>query len=550
MARKYNTGCKYFDEWFELCDSDDYPVCEDIILLNELILEKIRVQKIVVNVKKVDEMIRLIEKYRPYKLAPVQKFLHCIPYTYFPSGEKVWDEMLIYAGRGFGKNAWLSDYGFCATSNKNGIKNYNVDIVATSEAQAKTSFQDIYETTEHQELKRAYHKTLEKITFLNTNSDIKYYTSNAKTKDGLRPGTVVFDEIHAYQDYENIKVFTSALGKIEGAMAIYLTTDGNVRGCVLDDKKNDGKRILREKDLEDTFFPFLAHIDKFEEWEDPKCWIKANPMLPYNKTLYRQYHKDFRNAQKYPQMKLEFLLKRLNWVVEDTTMAVAPWEEIKNTSCDINWNDFSGMSCVGGVDYASIRDFISVGLLFKKNGQHFFKHHTFIVEESLRLTQFKIDIDLAVSQGLVTIVRGKTMDPDLLAEWFIEQICKFKFNILNIAADDYRRTLLDESFSKRALPLNSVRSGPITHGKLAPVIEKLFSDGNIKFGDDMMMRWYTNNVKVVTSPKGNKSYEKIEPIKRKTDGFMAFVHAMAISDELIDRSLGILNNKLKSYTYS
>jgi phage terminase large subunit-like protein len=44
----------------------------------------------------------------------------------------------------------------------------------------------------------------------------------------------------------------------------------------------------------------------------------------------------------------------------------------------------------------------------------------------------------------------------------------------------------------------------------------------------MMMRWYTNNVYVKMDGKGNKTYEKIELIKRKTDGFMGLVHSLTL----------------------
>ncbi|WP_341276249.1 terminase large subunit domain-containing protein [Bacillus thuringiensis] len=62
-------------------------------------------------------------------------------------------------------------------------------------------------------MKKFFKWTLEKIVYKKTKSKIKYYTNNAKTKDGLRPGVVIFDEIHAYESYDNIKVFTSALGR-------------------------------------------------------------------------------------------------------------------------------------------------------------------------------------------------------------------------------------------------------------------------------------------------------------------------------------------------
>ena len=47
-----------------------------------------------------------------------------------------------------------------------------------------------------------------------------------------------------------------------------------------------------------------------------------------------------------------------------------------------------------------------------------------------------------------------------------------------------------------------------------------------------MMCWYTNNTKKILDNKGNTSYAKIEQKLRKTDGFMAWVHAMCCIDYL------------------
>ena len=46
------------------------------------------------------------------------------------------------------------------------------------------------------------------------------------------------------------------------------------------------------------------------------------------------------------------------------------------------------------------------------------------------------------------------------------------------------------------------------------------------------MRWFTNNTKTVPWQNNTKVYGKIEPKSRKNDGFMAFVAAMTISEEL------------------
>jgi phage terminase large subunit-like protein len=51
-------------------------------------------------------------------------------------------------------------------------------------------------------------------------------------------------------------------------------------------------------------------------------------------------------------------------------------------------------------------------------------------------------------------------------------------------------------------------------------------------GDDPLLRWFTNNTKLEPAPNNNFKYGKIEPKSRKTDGFMAFVAAMCVEEEL------------------
>ena len=167
----------------------------------------------------------------------------------------------------------------------------------------------------------------------------------------------------------------------------------------------------------------------------------------------------------------------------------------------------------------------------------------------MKLVKFKVDLDRAISEGLVTIVPGKTMDPRYLTSWFLNEVKENRYIIEAIATDDYRYELIKDDFNEVGLPLTTVRSGPISHGKIAPIIEKLFADNNLVFGDDMMMRWYTNNVKVVTDGKGNKTYQKQDPERRKTDGFMAFIHAMLKRDSIRIATMSNINKGFKTYTY-
>lgn len=542
----WTSGNCHIDDFIHDIMSERYKVNVEMKQMAELVMTAIDDPDVVVDHQKINDCIDFINKYRPYELAPPQRFIHAAIFGLrWKDGRLLFRRLLLLCARGFGKNSIASDASFYALSNRNGIPKYNVDIVATSELQAKTSFEDVYETIKGNEtLQKAFKYTLTLVKFRKTNSNLKYHTSNARTKDGLRPGMIIFDEIHEYENYANIKVFTSALGKTADPRRLFLTTEGYVRGAVLDDFKDEARDILSTCDYRAGMLPIWSRIEAFEEWEDESSWVKANPMLPYLPNLMQEYRDAYAEAKKSKEMLLEFLTKRCNFPMEDTTHGVAEWEDIVVASRAIP-DDLEGTECVGAIDYADVRDFIGVGLLFKRGNMRYWLHHTFIVSEALKIQDFKMDFQIPVNEGLVTIVPGKVMDPEYVANWFLKMA--EKYTIKNIAMDDYRRATVKEAFDKVGLPIQVVRSGALTHSKLAPVVDMMFANHEIVFGEDRMMRWYTNNVYVDMDGKGNKTYKKIDPERRKTDGFMAMIHAMAIEEQLSTPTVKI-NRRLRSYT--
>jgi phage terminase large subunit-like protein len=435
-------------------------------------------------------------------------------------------------GRGAGKNGLISCVAFYLQSDKHGIQNYHIDIVATSEDQAKTSFEEVHHVIgDNDKLKRLFDRTKEKITYKKTNSTLRFRTSNAKTKDGGRPGAIIFDEVHQYEDYSNISVHEGGLGKVENPRRFRITTDGEVREAVLDDYKEKSKRILLREDPHNGFFPFICKMDNEDEVDNPELWEKANPRINHDRTLKRTVMKEYNDMKQSSELVVAFYTKRMNLPKEDAARAVAEWEEIKDTNQPIP--DLTGQECIGAVDFSDLRDFCSVGLLFKNNGKRIFKQHTFIHEKSLKMTKYNIDIQEAVDLGLATIVRNAPIIPeDVVYEWFEEQAkC---YSIKKVVADRHRFRALKDKFDAEGLELEGIPSGYITHSKLHPIITKLFAENNLIFGDDKLMRWYCNNVYVDTDKKGNKSYLKVEPIKRKTDGFFCFLHAMSVEEELVE----------------
>ena len=237
------------------------------------------------------------EKYFPYGLFEWERFLFVLHYCVFrKDGLPRWSDLFIYMGRGGGKNYYLSWEDWCAITPTHGIKEYDIDICATSEEQAMTSFNEIYNILENnikykKVLEQNFHWTKTEIRNKKTNSTIKFRTNNAKSKDGLRSGALNFDEYHAYETYDNIRVFTTGLGKKENPRTTITTTDGEVRGGPLDKKKEQALDVLNRRTPDNGLLVFMCKLDDETEVEDINMWQKANPSLEYRPSLLEQMKK-------------------------------------------------------------------------------------------------------------------------------------------------------------------------------------------------------------------------------------------------------------------
>ena len=124
----------------------------------------------------------------------------------------------------------------------------------------------VYEALENNKsLDSKFIRTKELIINKTTRSYLKHNTSNASTKDGKKSGCVLFNEMHAYEDYKNIGVFTSGFGKKRHSRIFIITTNGYVRGGPLDDYESTCFDILKTGDNELGYFPFICRIKNEEE---------------------------------------------------------------------------------------------------------------------------------------------------------------------------------------------------------------------------------------------------------------------------------------------
>ena len=490
-----------------------------------------------------------------YELFPFQKFIYAFAFMY-KDDIPIFPKFFIKEGRGNGKDGFIVPLANFFQTPLYGVKNYHVEIVANSESQVKDTFKVAYDMLhDNPKFKGKFSVTKELITNLATGSEMKYNTSNANTKDGKRTGCLILNEIHAYENYDQINVFESSFGKVKHSREFIITTDGYVRDGPLDEISAMCTEILETGENLLGYFPFICEIDDMKEIDDPVAWHKANPSMEYMPILANQIMHDYLEMKKIPSKRAEFVTKRMNRAARKEEETVTSWQNVLRACYEGETMeelerripritiDTKGQPAVIGIDYADVRDFASAGTLTKTDdGEWIWRQHTWICADSPFLESIKFPLQNAGQEEFndFEIVPGPVIDVNQIVDWCIERMSEY--NVKKIAMDTYRYTLFKQAFEARGLTIEDrknphgivrlIRKITSATGIIAPFIESMFSQGLINFGPSAIMRWYTNNTSVSEDKYGNKSFGKIEPKLRKNDGFMAFDVAIFCKDEL------------------
>lgn len=529
--------CKEIDDYIAMVRSGEYPYCQEQYLLCNLVENVFQEEDIRVDE---DQLKRYLSKQSlfPFKLFPWEKFIFTLHNCVYRSdGLLRWPTLFALLGRGAGKNGYVSFEAFSWITPINGVKDYDVDIFATSEDQARTSFDDDYNVLEDHKVRmeKFFKWNTEVIQNLATRSKLKYRTSGVKTKDGGRPGAVIFDEYHAYENYKLIDVAKTGLGKKPFPRQTIITTNGYVRGGPLDDMKVHVDDILRRGMPDNGMLPFVCKLDDPKEVDIPRMWHKANPSLRYFPTLQQELDLEYADYKRNPSGNSSFMVKRMNIPQTFDDESVTDWENIKACARplpDLEWTD-----CIAGIDYTKTTDFLSAGLLFRRDGVFYWKQHSWVCRASLDLPKIKAPLETWAEKGFLAFCDGPEIPPDVPAAWLEEQAREYNVTILGL--DNFRITLLAEALKRHGFDTdkgganNIMLTKRVTVNRYVPVITSLFNNHLIAWGDDPMMPWYTWNASVETD-KGNQYYGKKDAERRKTDGFMALVSAICASADLSD----------------
>lgn len=530
-------------QYLDFVEKSGYKACREQIALCEMIRRIFETEDLIFEQERFDHYMGLL-KYFPYDgLYPWEKFITAAWNCLYAEPKKPrFKRVFCMVARGAGKDGFLAFDGACMISPYNPVANYDVDICANNEEQAMRPLEDLIDVLEtprfEAKLKRHFYHTKEVVRGFRNHGKMKGRTNNPNGRDGMRSGKIIFNEIHAYQNYANIKVFKTGLGKKAEPREGYFTSNGDVSDGPLDDLDNESKNILFEGYPDNGLLPFICRLDSKDEIHDESCWYKANPSLAFTPNILQETQEEYRDWLLHPEQNGDLLTKRMGIRRGYEDYAVTDYEKIKATNKPLP--ELKGKTCTVGIDYAEISDFASVNFHFKIGKQRYDISHSWLCLQSKDLPRIKAPWQDWADKGLLTLVDDVSINPKLLTEYIFQMGKKYQIKML--CTDNFRYTLLSDELkgigfdAKDKNKVKLIRPSDIM--TIEPVIQECFDRNYLTWGDNPVLRWATNNTKRVRSSAkagsdtGNIYYAKIEAKSRKTDPFMAFVASMCIEGTL------------------
>lgn len=364
-------------------------------------------------------------------------------------------------------------------------------------------------------------------------STFKPLSSESNTLDGLNTHFAGMDEVHAWKDKNLYDVILDSTSAREESIILVLSTMGFVREGIFDILYDTASRCLMAiKDgnsYNDTLLPAIYELDKREEYQNPDCWIKANPNLEVSKSL--DYMKNaYKDVLDDPRRLSNFLTKDCN-IKETVSEAFFTFDEINNEET-FNIDELKPPYYIGGFDLSETTDLTSACILFEFPD----RQNTLFVESMYwlpydlleeRVKTDHIPYDVWYKQGLLRLSDGNKVNTNDVLDWFVELAVNKKMYPSFIGYDRWcARELVENMKTQFGSPcMMEVKQYAKVLSNPLKMLANDFRDKKIVYNNNPITKWCLTNLGVKTDVNGN-----IQPIKavhqtRRIDGAMAMLDA-------------------------
>lgn len=530
--------------------------------------------------KRANHVIDFIERYcrhskgklggKPVRLELWEKAMLAAGFGFInEDGIRRYREIILIIGKKNGKStisAAVGNYMLFA----DGEAGPEVYAVATKKDQAKIIWEEARRMVRKSPalLRRARTLVAE---IVNDANDGKFraLASDKDTLDGLNVSCALMDEIHQWKAGRGLyNIIADGVTAREQPMIMITSTAGTIREDIYDEKYEEAENILGSFDNpemyhEERVLPVIYELDSRNEWQDPECWIKANPGLGTIKNL-RTLSDKVAAAKANPRLLKNLLCKEFN-IRETSSEAWLTYEEIRNRETfripERGWTDEEiengrhdpGMKifpdwlgkedaeitlrpryAIGGVDLSGTTDLTAAKAIFQvpESEKIFVCSMYWIPEDVLerRVQEDKIPYDLWHEQGLLRLTRGNKINPHDVTEWFKELWERFDLFFYAIGYDEWGAEMWAEEMRQYfgADTMIPVRQGVKTLSAPMKLLGADLAAHRIVYNDNPIDQWCLMNTSYEEDKNGNIQPKKTNNPRRRIDGAAALLDAYTV----------------------
>lgn len=383
---------------------------------------------------------------------------------------------------------------------------------------------------QNDDLRALVKSTREGLSFKMTRSIMKPLPNESKSLDGLNIHFAALDEIHEQKDRNMYDVLRQGMKARKQPLIGCITTSGFRREGLYDNLHDYASEVAKGNIKDDRILPVVYKLDAVEEWQDPKCWMKANPGLGTIKS-YVQLADDVERARNDASYLPTLLVKDFD-MKQNENSAWLPMATIINEEvADMEY--LSHSYAIGGCDLSSTLDLTCATLIIQKPD-----NEALYVLQQYFIPQAKADYveqsnaqeapyKLWAKQGWLTICEGASVDYKAVTEWYVKMVEEYDIRPLYVCYDRALAGYWQEEMAEYGFEMEKIPQGPITWTYPMKSLEAMLIEKKVIYQNNPMLRWCLCN----TAKKSLNSdgIESVQPVKiqssRRIDGMVSLLNA-------------------------
>lgn len=380
--------------------------------------------------------------------------------------------------------------------------------------------------------KRGTKVVRDEIRNLDDYSYVRALSKDTGTVDGFEPHIGILDEYAASKTTEMMELLESGQALLDNSLIMIISTAGfDLNAPMHTVEYPYATKVLKGDIVDDTYFAYIAEQDSVDEVEDPKNWIKSNPILAVdalNDQVNGYLQKRWTEAKE-KGTKNAVLVKNFNmWrqAEEDSYMDVETWEE-----AEIEPIDITGQRVWFGIDVGKSSDLYAISWLIPQDGYWYANSYAFVATKYGLDAKIKADrLDYRRLQDLgqceITELESGIIDVERVYQWLDDFVEEHNLDVQGICFDpaQYGSLLTQIEKNHPEWEQISIRQGTLTLSMPTKQFRDDVLDHRIKHPNNEILSGAIANAVLKSDNNGvridkNKYANKIDALDALLDAY-------------------------------